>query len=169
MKRALFAALALLLSPSRPVDAQRRTAPDSSVHAARLRGEWTLSLRVVARASACSPSRLEGVSTQASVTISDSVTSHDDFWGRKGLRGSTSLSWDWLGRAPFSRRGRFHIVSVNDSTIHFTIDYFVTHDGGMYGRGRWVSDSIVGEWEQAGYCPTPSGTFVLRRTTEARK
>ena len=142
--------------------AQGDSVADSSLHAARLRGEWTFALRVAAGPQTCSPPRLEGASAQTTVTISDSI-GRDGFGGRRGLKGSSKLRWDWLGRAPFPNEGRFHITWLNDSTVSFTIDYFMTHNGGMYGSGRWYGDSIVGTWEQAGYCPTPSGPFALRR------
>ena len=167
MQKPLFTLLASLFSLWHPLVAQNNAPADTSLRATRLIGEWTFELRVAARSRTCSPPRLEGARTQASVTIFDSVGS-GDFSGRRGLKGSTALSWDWLGRGPFAPRGRFYIRWDNDSTVSFTIDYFMTHSGGMYGWGRWFGDSIVGTWEQAGYCPTPSGPFVLRRVSHTR-
>jgi hypothetical protein len=167
MQKALFTSLALLFGLCRPLAAQAGSAADTSLHATRLTGEWTFELRVATRPQACSPPRLEGASTQTTVTISDSI-GPDDFWGRRGLRGSTTLRWDWLGRAPSPRRGRFHVTWTDDSTVSFTIDYAMTHNGGMYGWGHWFGDSIIGTWEQAGYCPTPSGPFTLRRASRGR-
>jgi hypothetical protein len=173
--RPLVAILTFLSILGYPLVARGQSASDSALHAARLTGEWTFELRVAARPQACSPAALEGASTQTTVIISDSSGS---FWGLSGLAGSTRLTWDWLGRAPSNREGRFNIAQprpraiptpgwTNDSVV-FTIDYVWTHDGGMYGRGRLQGDSIVGTWEQAGYCPTPSGTFVLRRSGRTR-
>lgn len=142
---------------------------DTSLHANRLKGEWTFDVRVAAKRDACSPDRLEGANTRTTVTIFDSVGA-DDFSGRRSLKGSTPLSWGWLGRGPMSdRQGRFRIRWADDSTVSFSIDYFMTHNGGMYGWGRWFGDSIVGNWEQAGYCPTPSGVFVLRRASPSNE
>ena len=157
---------AFLFTVVQSAAAQKVATADTAVRASRLKGEWTFELRVAARPQACSPVPLEGAQTQTTVTISDSASTHD-FWGRRGLDGSTALAWDWLGRDPHSRQGRFHITWINDSTVSFTIDYHMTHDGGMYAWGHWFGDSIVGTWEQAGYCPTPSGTFLLRRESTA--
>jgi len=134
-----------------------------SVQNSRLTGEWTLELRVKSLPRQhCSPSELEGAGTTAAVTIHDWAKQSGP-WGHPKQVGATTLEWKWLKRGPAFGRGEVLISWPDDSTVSFSVDHWGTHDGGMYGHGEWFGDSVVGEWEQAGHCPTPSGPFVLRR------
>jgi len=133
-----------------------------SVQNHRLDGKWTLELRVHRRQGTCSPPSLEGATAAAVAAISDSARLAGP-WAFPEQLGVTTLGWTWLARGPTFRRGELLIRWQGDSSVHFEFDHSRTHDGGLYADGRWFGDSIVGEWEQAGYCPTPSGLFALRR------
>ena len=129
--------------------------------AARLKGQWSISMVVDTNPSRCSPRAATGAHTRATIVISDSLVSRHREGGSQ-LLGRTDLTWDWLARKPW-RQEREVLITWSSDTIGFEIDYNGTHDGGMYGVGTWEGDSVTGWWEQAGYCPTPSGPFVLRR------
>jgi hypothetical protein len=134
-----------------------------SVQTNRMTGAWTLELRVKTLPQHCSPTELDGAGTNATVTIGDSAKLKGP-WAYPEQVGFTALRWNWLKRSPAFGRGEVLISWPDDSTLSFSVDHWGTHDGGVYGQGQWFGDSVVGEWEQAGYCPTPSGSFILRRT-----